>query len=136
MSSVANPSTSVHRSVYRVVPGPSAPKVYASGFTAIADIAFDHWGHLLVLEIDQEVGLNDPALAGRRPSHPGCHHPCRRRRFADHGRVHRGREFPTGMAVAPDGSVYVSNFGVISATGGPGGVSGEVVRVGLSPRHW
>ena len=44
-----------------------------------------------------------------------------------------GLEFPTGMAVAADGTVYVSNYGVLPATGGPGGLSGEVVRVGLSP---
>ncbi len=39
-------------SVYRVVPD-HAPTVYATGFTALGDIAFDSTGHLLVLEIDQ-----------------------------------------------------------------------------------
>jgi len=116
-------------SVYRVVPG-HAPRVYASGFTAIGDIAFDHWGHLLVLEIDT-AGLNDPAAAGGglptsgaiiRVDHNGSQTTV----------ASTGLEFPTGMAVAPNGAVYVSNFGVVSATGGPGGVSGEVVRVGLS----
>jgi sugar lactone lactonase YvrE len=116
-------------SVYRVVPG-HTPKVYASGFTAIGDIAFDHWGHLLVLEIDT-AGLNDPAAAGGGLPTPGAiirvDHNGSQTTVAS-----TGLEFPTGMAVAPNGAVYVSNFGVISATGGPGGVSGEVVRVGLS----
>jgi hypothetical protein len=117
-------------SVYRVVPG-HAPQVYASGFTAIGDIAFDHWGRLLVLEIDQ-AGINDPALASGGLPTPGAII-----RVGHNGSqtmvASTGLEFPTGMAVAPDGTVYVSNYGVVSATGGPGGVSGEVVKVGLSP---
>ena len=41
-----------------------------------------------------------------------------------------GLEFPLGMTVAKDGSVYASNFGVIPASGGPiPGISGQVVRV-------
>jgi hypothetical protein len=46
-----------------------------------------------------------------------------------------GLEFPTGIAVTPQGSVYASNFGVLPATGGPGGLSGEVARVTL-PGSW
>ena len=116
-------------SVYRVVPG-HAPRVYASGFTAIGDIAFDPWGRLLVLEIDQ-AGINDPALSGGGLPTPGAII-----RVGHHGSqtmvASTGLEFPTGMAVTPKGTVYVSNYGVLPATGGPGGVSGEVVRVGLS----
>ena len=44
-----------------------------------------------------------------------------------------GLEFPTGLAVGPGNIVYVSNFGIVSATGGPNGLSGEVARV-LLPR--
>jgi hypothetical protein len=116
--------------VYRVVPG-HAPTVYATGFTAISDIAFDHWGHLLVLEIDQ-AGLNDPAAATGGLPTPGAII-----RVGHHGSqtmvASTGLEFPTGIAVAPDGTVYVSNYGVLPATGGPGGLSGEIVKVGLSP---
>jgi hypothetical protein len=117
-------------SVFRVVPGHS-PTVYATGFTAIGDIAFDHWGHLLVLEIDQ-AGINDPALATGGLPTPGAiirvGHDGSQTMVAS-----TGLEFPTGMAIAPDGTVYVSNYGVLPATGGPGGLSGEIVKVGLSP---
>jgi hypothetical protein len=115
-------------SVYRVVPG-HAPKVFASGFTTISDIAFDSSGHLLVLEIDQ-LGLNDPGLQGGLPT-PGAI--IRVGWNGAHTMVaSTGLEFPTGMAVGPDGWVYVSNFGVLPATGGPGGQSGEVVKLDLS----
>ena len=30
-----------------------------------------------------------------------------------------GLEFPTGLAISPHGHVYVSNYGVLPATGGP-----------------
>ena len=116
--------------VYRVVPG-HAPTVYASGFTAIGDIGFDWAGRLLVLEIDQQ-GLND-AFEAEVPA-PGAiigvHRDGSRQVLAS-----TGLEFPTGLAVGPWGSVYVSNYGVLSATGGPDGLSGEVDRVGL-PASW
>jgi hypothetical protein len=117
-------------SVYRVVPG-HAPTIYATGFTAIGDVAFDATGHLLVLEIDQ-LGLTDPALGGSGLPTPGAII-----RVGWNGSqtmlASTGLEFPTGMAVGRDGWVYVSNYGVISATGGPGGVSGEIVKVDLAP---
>jgi hypothetical protein len=119
-------------SVYRVVPG-HAPTVYASGFTAIGDIAFDPRGRLLVLEIDQQ-GLNDPALEGGGLPTPGAiigvHRDGTQALLAS-----TGLEFSTGMAVTPQGSVYVSNYGVLPASGGPGGLSGQVARVGL-PSSW
>lgn len=118
--------------VYRVVPG-QAPSVFASGFTAIGDIAFDHSGRLLVLEIDQK-GLTDPALEGEGLPTPGAiigvHQNGQHSVLAS-----TGLEFATGMAVGYDGSVYVSNFGVLPATGGPGGLSGEIAKVTL-PSSW
>jgi hypothetical protein len=117
--------------VYRVVPG-HAPTVYASGFTAIGDIGFDPAGRLLVLEIDQ-LGLNDAFKPEGLPS-PGAiigvHRDGSRQVLAS-----TGLEFPTGLAVGPWGSVYVSNYGTLPATGGPDGLSGQVVRVGL-PASW
>ena len=110
--------------VYRVVPG-QQPQVVASGLTAISDIAFDHYGRLLVLEIDQ-AGLNDPATTSGGLPTPGAII-----RVGWNGQkttvASTGLEFPTGLAVGPGNVAYVSNFGVVSATGGPDGVSGEVV---------
>jgi hypothetical protein len=118
--------------VYRVVPG-QAPAVYASGFTAIGDLAFDPQGRLLVLEIDQ-LGLMDPALEEGGLPTPGAiigiHRDGSQELLAS-----TGLEFTTGMADTPQGTVYVSNYGVLPATGGPFGLSGEVARVGL-PASW
>lgn len=123
-----NPGTS---NVYRVVPG-QAPTVYASGFTAIGDIGFDWAGRLLVLEIDQK-GLNDAFSSTGLPS-PGAiigvHRDGSQALLAS-----AGLEFPTGLAVGPWGSVYVSNLGILPATGGPEGLSGQVAQVGL-PASW
>jgi hypothetical protein len=124
-----NPGTS---SVFRVVAG-HAPTVVASGLTAIADIAFDRAGRLLVLEIDQQ-GLGDAFSSGSNPPAPGAIIGVQRD-GTQTTLASTGLEFPTGMAVAGDGSVYVSNYGVLPATGGPGGLSGEVVRVVL-PASW
>jgi len=119
------------QSVFRVVPG-HAPTVYATGFTSIGDIAFDRSGRLLVLEIDQ-AGIDDPAAEEGLPT-PGAiigvHRNGSKQLLAS-----AGLEFPTGMAINQWGTVYVSNFGVLSATGGPGGLSGSVARVGL-PASW
>lgn len=114
--------------VYRVVPG-QQPQVVASGLTAISDIAFDHYGRLLVLEIDQ-AGLNDPATTSGGLPTPGAII-----RVGWNGQrttvASTGLEFPTGLAIGPGNVAYVSNFGVVSATGGPDGASGEVVSVQL-----
>jgi hypothetical protein len=119
-------------SVYRVVPG-HAPTVYASGFTTISDLSFDPAGRLLVLEIDQQ-GLLDPAAETGLPT-PGAiigvHHDGTQQLLAS-----TGLEFPTGLAVTRDGNVYVSNYGVLSATGGPEGLSGQIARVWLPASWW
>jgi hypothetical protein len=115
-------------SIYRVVPG-HQPQLVVSGLTAVSDIAFDHFGRLLALEIDQ-AGLNDPATASGGLPTPGAII-----RVGWNGQkttvASTGLEFPTGLAVGPGNVAYVSNFGIISATGGPGGLSGEVARVQL-----
>jgi hypothetical protein len=115
-------------SIYRVIPG-QQPQVAALGLTAVSDIAFDHSGQLLALEIDQ-AGLNDPALSGGGLPTPGAII-----RVAWNGQkttvASTGLEFPTGLAVGAGNTAYVSNFGVVSATGGPDGASGEIVSVQL-----
>jgi hypothetical protein len=42
-----------------------------------------------------------------------------------------GLEYRAGLAVGPGNTVYVSTYGVLRATGGPDGLSGEVVSVPL-----
>ncbi len=116
-------------SVYRVVPG-QTPTVYAGGFTAIGDLTFQPTGRLLVLEIDQ-AGLDDPALSAGLPT-PGAIISVGWN-GAKTTVASTGLEFPTGIAVAPNGSVYVANYGVLPASGGPGGLSGEIVRVSFGP---
>jgi hypothetical protein len=110
--------------VYRIVPG-QAPTVYASGLTMIGSIAFDQAGRLLVLEIDT-AGIDDPS--------PGLPAPGAIIRINPDGSkttlASAGLEFPLGLTVAKDGSVYATNFGVLPATGGPiPGLSGELIRV-------
>jgi len=119
-------------SVFRVVPG-HAPTVVASGFTAIGDVAFDRRGRLLVLEIDQK-GLGDAFGATESLPAPGAIVGVHRN-GSQQVLASTGLEFPTGLAVTPQGAVYVSNFGVLPASGGPGGLSGQVARVTL-PASW
>lgn len=93
--------------VYRVVPG-SAPTVYAEGFTNIIDLEFDAQGNLYVLEIDRN-GLLAPEVTGRLV------------------RVNRdqsldtiatdGLVMPGGLAIGPDGALYVSNFSTSPGVG-------------------
>jgi hypothetical protein len=117
--------------VWRVVPG-HAPTVFASGFTAIGDVKFDPTGRLLVLEIDQ-AGLNDAFEAKGLPT-PGAVIGVHRN-GSKSTLLSTGLEFPTGLAV-DGGHIYVSNFGVLPATGGPEGLSGEVDRVTLPSWWW
>jgi hypothetical protein len=110
--------------VYRIVPG-QAPTVYASGLTMIGGIAFDQAGRLLVLEIDT-AGINDPST--------GLPAPGALIRINSDGSqttlASNGLEFPLGLAVAKDGSVYTTNYGVLPSSGGPiPGASGEVVQI-------
>ena len=89
--------------VYRIDPTTGHSTVVAKGFT---DIAFSPDGTLNVLEISEHglANMNGPV--------PGALFNVNlstgtKTLIADNGLV-----FPTGMTVGPDGSVYVSNFGV------------------------
>ncbi len=104
--------------VWRVVPG-EEPTVYAEGFTNIIDLAFDADGMLWVLEISAVglLGVNpeDPAtFAGGLYS------------VGSDGSVteqlSEGLVLPAGMAFGPDGTLYISNYGLM-----PG--MGEVISV-------
>jgi hypothetical protein len=102
--------------VWRVVPG-KAPTVYASGFTTISDLAFSG-KDLLVLELTTK-GLFGPRSPGAlvRVTPNGT-----RTMVAG-----RGLAFPTGLAVAPGGAIYVANNGLSPGTGRL--PHGELVRV-------
>ncbi|HEX6870266.1 MAG TPA: ScyD/ScyE family protein [Micromonosporaceae bacterium] len=102
--------------VWRIVPG-HAPTVYASGFTNIIDIAFDHHGRLLVLEMFKNGLLsNDPTGALIRVERNGSH-----TELASTGLV-----TPSSVAVGSDGCIYIANKGTLVG-------QGEVLR--LSPHH-
>ena len=91
--------------------------VFASGFTMVVDIAFSPTGELYVLEYDSN-GLLAPGSEGRlwQVAADGS----RSLVWSD------GLVQPTGLAIGPDGSFYISNVG-----NDPG--NGEVLRVTLVP---
>jgi NHL repeat len=110
--------------VYRISSNHSL-SVVAKDLTMIGAIAFDQSGRLLVLEIDT-AGINDPSK--------GLPSPGALIRINKNGTkstlASKGLEFPLGMAVARDGTIYVSNYGVLPAANGPiPGASGEIVRI-------
>jgi len=97
--------------VYRVPPEGGTPQVYAGGFTGIVDLAFDGAGNLYVLEI----------IAGGAPPSP----PGRLIRVNTDGTrttILGGLTFPGGVAVGPDGAVYLTNFGIFPTSAGGGQV--------------
>jgi hypothetical protein len=102
--------------VFRVVPG-QAPVAAVTGLTTVTDIAFDHHGRLLVLELKTGGLLSPPATPGALLR-------------VDHGQVTTlpvsGLSSPTGLAVGPDGAVYVANNGTAAGTAAP---SGEVLKI-------
>ncbi len=108
--------------IFRIVPGHRAT-VWARGFTAIEDMAFDSAGRLDVLEIDRR-GLDDPGFNDGKPASGAIIRVSGGHRTT---LVSRGLTYPTGMAVVGD-TAYVSNDGVSSAGDGTGG---EVVAVTL-----
>jgi hypothetical protein len=113
---VGVPSAAGSAVVYRVVPGQS-PTVYATGFSAITDLAFNRAGQLLVLEFDTLGLLDQTGASGAviEVAQDGT-----KTTLASTGLVQ-----PTGLAVGTDGSIYVSNDG--DTAGG-----GSIVRIPVS----
>jgi hypothetical protein len=98
--------------VWRVVPG-QAPEVFATGFTNIIDVTFGPDGSMYVLELAKNGLLSgDPTGALTRVAPDGS-----RTEVASEGLV-----FPGGVAVAGDGTVYVTNFSTFAG-------QGQVVRM-------
>jgi sugar lactone lactonase YvrE len=100
-----------------IVVSTTPPQVYAGGFTNIIDLEFDSAGNLYVLEIDTN-GLATPNVGnvGGRLVRvgPGGQNTVT---IALEGLVMSG-----GMAIGPDGAIYVSNFSTMPGTG-------QVVRI-------
>jgi sugar lactone lactonase YvrE len=99
--------------VYRVSPQGGAPTVAFSGFTNIISIAFGPDGTLYVLEISKNGLLsNDPIGALIKVQPDGT-----RTELAV------GQLFmPGGLALASDGTIYVTNWSVL-------GGGGQVVKI-------
>lgn len=93
--------------VYRVAAGGGEPEVYAEGFSAIGDVAFGPDGSLYVLEIARK-GLLQAEGPGGDPS-------GQLTRIAPDGErtvvASEGLVRPTSVAVADDGTIYITNFG-------------------------
>ncbi len=99
--------------IYRLAPG-ATPIPVVSGLTEVTDLAFDHVGRLLVLEFSTGGGLAPPDTPGALLR-------------VSHGTVSTlpvtGLAEPTGLAVGPDGAVYVS----INGNADPD--TGQVLRI-------
>jgi hypothetical protein len=109
-------------SVFRIASDGSSTEVYASGFTAVVDLAVSANRDLYVLEI--AVGQAPPFP----PPSPGLGI-GRLVRQCDGGTpevVLGGLNFATGVALGPDGAVYVTNNGTSST-------AGEVLRLEVEP---
>lgn len=103
---------------YRVTPG-HAPTVWAKGLTAVTAIAFDLKGRLLATEYSTGGILAPNTVPGALV------------RISANGRKVTtlpvsGLSAPTGLAVAPDGDVYVTNHGISPGNAKP---SGEVLKI-------
>ena len=105
--------------VYRLNPRTGDITVFASGFTTIEGIDFDHQGNLYVLESMTLPGFPTPAQAGSgkitRVSPSG-----------DRDTVLTGLSFPTAMRFGPDGNLYVSNLGFAVPPG-----AGQILKVNV-----
>lgn len=100
-------------SVFRVVPG-EQPSVYATGFTNVIDVEFARDGTLYVLEMAHAgllaAGPEGPPQGGLWMVPAGGGSP---ELILDEGLV-----MPGGMAVAEDGTIYVSTCTVCANAGG------------------
>jgi hypothetical protein len=109
-------------SVLRVSSDGGSIETFASGLTAVVDVAFDTGGALYVLEVAS--GQSPPFP----PPNPGLGNGRLLRKCPGSGPtvLLGGLVFPGGVAIGPDGAAYVTNRGT-SPT------DGEVLRLPLAP---
>ncbi|MFI1016668.1 ScyD/ScyE family protein [Streptomyces sp. NPDC020965] len=100
--------------IWRLVPGKS-PTVVARGFTGAIDLTFDRQGRMLVLELAAN-GFDSPDKTGRliRVERDGQRTVLAR----------EGLEHPGGVAVAPNGDIYLTN-----RTTSLGEATGQLLRL-------
>ena len=94
--------------VYRIVPG-AAPEVFLGGFTFIISLAFDAVDNLYVLQHLEGAGINTGSLVRVAPD-------------GSRTTLIAGLTRPTGLAIGPDGAIYISHRGISVGTG-------EVLRI-------
>jgi hypothetical protein len=108
--------------VWRIVPG-QAPEVFVDGLTAVVDLAFGPDGSLYVCEFSTDIDTFSPLGAIVRIRPDG------QRTVLGEGSLF----FPGGVAVNRRGRVFVSNWSVLPAGGGPDpfppDARGQVVRL-------
>jgi hypothetical protein len=112
------PSAPGTAQIYRVVPG-QAPTVWARGLTAVTAIAFDPEGQLFATELSTGGLLAPPTVPGAlvRVSRSGNHVTT-----VPVG----GLSDPTGVAVAANGTIYVTNNGESAGTAAD---PGEILKI-------
>ena len=108
-------------SVWRVPPQGGTPDLFAGGFSAIVDLAMDAAGTLYVVEIAS--GFVPPPAGDGNPG-VGNGRLLRKRPGEAPEVVLAGLVFPAGVAIGPEGALYLTNFGIF-----PGG--GQVLRITL-----
>jgi hypothetical protein len=96
-------------SVWRIPPNGGTPEVFETGFTTIIDIEFADDGSLYVLQISTDSLFIAPPSPGAliRVAPDGTRTTVAMEELS----------FPGGLAIGPDGDIYVSNRGT-SASGG------------------
>ncbi|MEV8212511.1 ScyD/ScyE family protein [Leifsonia sp. NPDC077715] len=109
--------------VWQVWPNGTA-RVKWTGFSTIQGCGFDGSGNFYVTEF-QVNGLN-PGPGGNPAGDLVKISPTGQRTTYGTGQLF----FPSGFAFR-GGSAYVSNWSIMPATGGPNGVSGQVVRINV-----
>ncbi|HWE13052.1 MAG TPA: ScyD/ScyE family protein [Solirubrobacteraceae bacterium] len=107
-----------HARIWRMAPG-QEPSLYADGFNAIIGLAFGPDGSLYVCEFSRDFAANDPHGDVIRIAPDGT------RTTLGAGVLFR----PGGIAVARDGTVYVSNWSTLTGTPTRAGHRGQIVAL-------